>query len=202
MRFVKTLSIASGVQVYTNSYNYNDSIYDFNVSGTVSATNAAVRGPRNGYHSQLAGSANVSKWMVIDLGTDVTEHPWKKDGDLWTSNGPLLKREPVIAGQTAGLFVEEVPISIPRDVAAEVKRCPAGIVPGGMLQPVGEKIDRMPGNDLIQFVLKMIAAIGIAVIAIVLITPDQLMAAVPAGWARSNVPPASLTVALPAPRKR
>jgi len=37
-------------------------------------------------------------------------------------------------------------------------------------------------NDLIQFVLKVIAAVGIAVIAIVLITPDQLMASVPAGW--------------------
>jgi hypothetical protein len=37
-------------------------------------------------------------------------------------------------------------------------------------------------NDLIQFVLKIIAAIGIAVIAIVLIQPEQIMAAVPAGW--------------------
>ncbi|MBI5386868.1 MAG: Na+:solute symporter [Verrucomicrobia bacterium] len=37
-------------------------------------------------------------------------------------------------------------------------------------------------NDLIQFVLKVIAAVGIAVIAIVLIKPEQLMAAVPAGW--------------------
>jgi len=37
-------------------------------------------------------------------------------------------------------------------------------------------------NDLIQFVLKVIAAIGIAVIAIVLIRPEQIMAAVPAGW--------------------
>ncbi len=37
-------------------------------------------------------------------------------------------------------------------------------------------------NDLIQFVLKMIAAVGIAVIAIVTIRPEQIMAAVPAGW--------------------
>ena len=37
-------------------------------------------------------------------------------------------------------------------------------------------------NDLIQFALKMVAAIGIAVIAIVLIRPDQIMAMVPAGW--------------------
>ncbi len=37
-------------------------------------------------------------------------------------------------------------------------------------------------NDLIQFVLKVIAAIAIAVIALVLIRPEQIMAAVPAGW--------------------
>jgi|GEM_PF-252647 len=57
--------------------------------------------------------------MVIDLGTDVTDHPWKKNGDLWTSNGPLLQRAPVPAGQVAGLFIEELPIAIPRDLAAE-----------------------------------------------------------------------------------
>jgi len=37
-------------------------------------------------------------------------------------------------------------------------------------------------NDLIQFVLKVIAAIGIAVIAVVTIRPEQIMAAVPPGW--------------------
>ncbi len=37
-------------------------------------------------------------------------------------------------------------------------------------------------NDVIQFVLKMIAAIAIAVIAVVLISPQQIMARVPAGW--------------------
>ena len=37
-------------------------------------------------------------------------------------------------------------------------------------------------NDLIQFVLKMIAAIGIAVVALVLIRPEQIMAMVPPGW--------------------
>lgn len=37
-------------------------------------------------------------------------------------------------------------------------------------------------NDLIQFVLKVIAAVGIAIIAIVLIRPEQIIAAVPAGW--------------------
>jgi solute:Na+ symporter, SSS family len=37
-------------------------------------------------------------------------------------------------------------------------------------------------NDLIQFVLKVIAAVGIAVIAILIIEPGQIMAAVPPGW--------------------
>jgi hypothetical protein len=37
-------------------------------------------------------------------------------------------------------------------------------------------------NDLIQFALKVVAAVAIAVIAIVAIRPEQLMAAVPAGW--------------------
>jgi SSS family solute:Na+ symporter len=37
-------------------------------------------------------------------------------------------------------------------------------------------------NDLIQFGLKMIAAVGIVVISIVLIRPEQIMAMVPAGW--------------------
>jgi Na+/proline symporter len=37
-------------------------------------------------------------------------------------------------------------------------------------------------NDLIQFVLKVIAAIGIVVISIILVTPEQIMANVPAGW--------------------
>jgi len=37
-------------------------------------------------------------------------------------------------------------------------------------------------NDLIQFVLKVTAAIGIVAIAIVRIRPEQIMAKVPAGW--------------------
>src|ERR1035437_6368361 len=49
-------------------------------------------------------------------------------------------------------------------------------------------------NDLIQFVLKVIAAIGITVIAIVLITPEQIAAAVPAGWDQLFFGPGSLTL--------
>jgi len=37
-------------------------------------------------------------------------------------------------------------------------------------------------NDLIQFGLKLIAAIGIVVISILIIRPEQIMAAVPPGW--------------------
>ena len=37
-------------------------------------------------------------------------------------------------------------------------------------------------NDLIQFVLKVIAANRVLVVAIILIRPEQTMAAVPAGW--------------------
>jgi solute:Na+ symporter, SSS family len=37
-------------------------------------------------------------------------------------------------------------------------------------------------NDLIQFVLKCVAAVGIVVIAILTVRPEQIMAAVPAGW--------------------
>lgn len=37
-------------------------------------------------------------------------------------------------------------------------------------------------NDLIQFVLKMVAAISIAIIAVVRISPEQILARVPAGW--------------------
>jgi hypothetical protein len=88
---------------------------------------------------QVAASANTSKTplvltqggtpdspavfdgngLVIDLGIDVTGENWKKEGDLWTSRGPLLMRTPLIAGQFAGLFVDEVPISIPRDLDGE-----------------------------------------------------------------------------------
>ena len=37
-------------------------------------------------------------------------------------------------------------------------------------------------NDLIQFGLKMIAAIGVVIVTLVLIRPDEIMAKVPAGW--------------------
>ena len=79
--------------------------------------------------------------MVIDLGTDVTDQDWKKQGDLWTSNGPLLGREPIVAGQFAGLFLGDLPLELPRDVAAEKEhpekkeRCyfaPGALKPGQM----------------------------------------------------------------------
>ena len=63
--------------------------------------------------------------MLIDLGTRVSEHDWIVDGDLWTSQPGFLKslgHEPRIAGQTAGLFIGDIPITIPRDHEAEKGR--------------------------------------------------------------------------------
>jgi sialate O-acetylesterase len=63
--------------------------------------------------------------MLIDLGTRVSDHDWIMDGDLWTSQPGFLKsfgHIPRIAGQTAGLFIGEIPITIPRDHEAEKGR--------------------------------------------------------------------------------
>ena len=63
--------------------------------------------------------------MLIDLGTRVSEHDWIINGDLWTSRPDFLRshgHEPRIAGQTAGLFIGEIPITIPRDHEAEKGR--------------------------------------------------------------------------------
>ena len=49
-------------------------------------------------------------------------------------------------------------------------------------------------NDLIQFVLKTVAAVGITVIAIVMVTPERIMAAVPAGWDQLFFGPGKLTL--------
>lgn len=79
--------------------------------------------------------------LEIDLGLDVTDHAWIKDGDVWRSKGKLMEREPIAAGQLAGLFLDGVPLSIPRDVAAEKLRlekkqycyfAPADLKPGQM----------------------------------------------------------------------
>jgi hypothetical protein len=63
--------------------------------------------------------------MVIDLGIDVSDHAWKKAADVWTSTPRLLgdlNREPTMAGQMAGLFVDLIPVTIPRDLEAEKAR--------------------------------------------------------------------------------
>ncbi|MFC5456120.1 right-handed parallel beta-helix repeat-containing protein [Prosthecobacter fluviatilis] len=59
--------------------------------------------------------------LIIDLGIDVTSHDWEKHGDLWTSRGPFEKHPPIDDVQRAALFIEEVPIRIVRDRAAEQK---------------------------------------------------------------------------------
>jgi len=63
--------------------------------------------------------------MLIDLGTRVSDHDWIMDGDLWTSQPGFLKsfgHITRIAGQTAGLFIGDIPITIPRDHEAEKGR--------------------------------------------------------------------------------
>ncbi|MDG1894500.1 MAG: sialate O-acetylesterase [Fuerstiella sp.] len=60
--------------------------------------------------------------MTIDLGIEVTDHKWLEEGDIWTSQPDLLAihgLKPRIAAQTAGLFVEGIPITIPRDIETE-----------------------------------------------------------------------------------
>jgi hypothetical protein len=61
------------------------------------------------------------KGMIIDLGIDVTAHDWEKSGDVWTSHGPFADHPPVADTQRAALFIEEVPVRITRDRAAEQK---------------------------------------------------------------------------------
>jgi hypothetical protein len=61
------------------------------------------------------------KGMIIDLGIDVTAHDWEKQGEVWISRGPFDKHPPVEDVQRAALFIEEVPIRITRDRAAEQK---------------------------------------------------------------------------------
>jgi hypothetical protein len=76
------------------------------------------------------------KGVVIDLGVDVTGHAWKKEVDLWTSDGPLLGRKPIDAGQLAGLFLDELPLRLPRDLAAEraspERKCRCYVAPGAL----------------------------------------------------------------------
>ena len=60
--------------------------------------------------------------MTIDLSIEVTDHKWLEQGDIWTSQPGLLAThglKPRIAAQTAGLFVEGIPITIPRDIESE-----------------------------------------------------------------------------------
>ena len=68
------------------------------------------------------------------------------------------------------------PWDIPTEAYGTVMLLVTGVycVVGGMYSVVM--------NDLIQFVLKVTAAIGIAVIAIIYITPSQLAAVTPGGW--------------------
>lgn len=57
--------------------------------------------------------------MIIDLGIDITDKAWVKNGDVWTTQGPLPEHPPIADEQRAGLFIDEVPVRISRNRAAE-----------------------------------------------------------------------------------
>lgn len=59
--------------------------------------------------------------MIIDLGIEVTSHDWEKQGEVWISRGPFDKHPAVDDIQRAALFIEEMPLRIMRDRAAEQK---------------------------------------------------------------------------------
>lgn len=80
--------------------------------------------------------------MVIDLGIDITDRAWVKDGDLWSTQGPFPEHPPVADEQRAGLFIDEVPVRISRDRAAErasgvagkvIYTTPGSLLPGRMV---------------------------------------------------------------------
>jgi len=66
------------------------------------------------------------KGLVVDLGIDVSDHPWRKQGGVWISDGALLDRRPPKDTQRAGLFIDQVPLRIVHDAA------PDTIEPGRM----------------------------------------------------------------------
>ena len=68
------------------------------------------------------------KGMIIDLGIEVTTHDWVKNGDLWTSRGPFPDHPAVADTQRAALFIDEAPVRITRDRAAEQKSAVKGTV--------------------------------------------------------------------------
>lgn len=66
------------------------------------------------------------KGMIIDLGIDITDREWVKNGDVWTTKGPIPEHPPVADEQRAGLFIDEVPVRISRDRTAEKAVAVAG----------------------------------------------------------------------------
>jgi hypothetical protein len=59
--------------------------------------------------------------LIVDLGTDVTDEAWQRDGDLWTLAAFAGRPLPIMAGQYAALFVDDVPIVVPRDLEGEAR---------------------------------------------------------------------------------
>ena len=96
------------------------------------------------------------KGMVIDLGIDITDREWVKNGDLWTSLHPLPDHPPIADEQRAGLFIDEVPVRISRNRAAEktggvagkiIYTAPESLKPGQMgWKDDGTLCFRWPGD--------------------------------------------------------
>ncbi|TLD70848.1 hypothetical protein FEM03_11110 [Phragmitibacter flavus] len=98
------------------------------------------------------------KGLTIDLGVDITNHTWKKEGNLWTSTGPIAAYPLDQDGQCTGLFIEEIPITLAWDTAAERARNdkiiktrlyhpPATVKPGQMgVLPDGSIYFRWPAS--------------------------------------------------------
>lgn len=59
--------------------------------------------------------------LIVDLGTDVTDEAWRREGDLWTLAAFAGRPLPIMAGQYAALFVDDVPIVVPRDLEGEAR---------------------------------------------------------------------------------
>jgi hypothetical protein len=60
--------------------------------------------------------------MTIDLGTDITNSPWLIREEIWTLPSLPPNHTPIMAGQYAALFIDEQPISVPRNLESEAAR--------------------------------------------------------------------------------
>ena len=62
------------------------------------------------------------KGMIVDVGVNVTNHAWQKQGEVWTASARLATWEPVTPGLCTGLFIDELPLALGIDKEAQGKR--------------------------------------------------------------------------------